>query len=45
MHHDMEQDDSQERDDKETDDDDNEEEFLPGFNSFQDYSKVWHAMV
>ena len=45
MHHDMEQDDSHRCDDKETDDDDNEGEFLPGFTSFQDYSKVWHGMV
>lgn len=39
----------QRRDDKETgdenDDDNEEEEFLPGFTTFQDYSKVWHTMV
>ena len=38
----MEQDKRERGSDKETDDDDddNEEEFLPGFTSFQDYSKV-----
>ena len=38
----MEQDKCERGSDKETDDDDddNEEEFLPGFTSFQDYSKV-----
>ena len=38
----MEQDKCERGGDKETDDDDddNEEEFLPGFTSFQDYSKV-----
>ena len=45
MHHDMELDDSHKCDDKETDDDDNEEEFLPGFATFQDYSKARHTMV
>ena len=42
----MEQDKCERGSDKETDDDDddNEEEFLPGFTSFQDYSKVWNAM-
>ena len=42
----MEQNNEERNSGKETDDDDddNEEEFLPGFTSFQDYSKVWHVM-
>ena len=40
----MEKDDNLKCDGKETDDDDTEE-FLPGFATFQDYSKVWHAMI
>ena len=42
----MERDSNKRCDDKETDnddeDEDNEEEFLPGFTTYQDYSKVFH---
>ena len=42
----MEQNNEERNSDKEADNDDhdNEEELLPGFTSFQDYSKVWHVM-